>query len=412
MKQEIKTRIEQIKRGEVPQGYRKGKLGIIPNEWHQVNFSTLFTSISDYTNNLGEYPLYSLTIEDGITAKTERYERSHLVKKENAYKIANPNDYAFNPMNIRLGAVARHKGDTSVAVSGYYDIFTTKKVEDLEFMDNFLTCSSMLTYYNKVSTGSLIEKQRVHFSQFINFDIELPPIEERKKIADILTTQDKVIELKEKLIAEKWQQKKWLMQNLLTGKKRLKGFGGEWDRVEISKHLKPSSKTAVSDTNKYKKITIKLNLKGIEYSNINREMADTRPFYVRKAGEIIIGKQNYFNGSIAILPVAFDGCICSNAIMSFDVKGANTNFIYEILSQIDFIEKRKHLANGTGQKELSEKEFLQFRIDLPPIHEQTAIAEILSTADREIELLQKDLAEEKQKKKALMQLLLTGIVRV
>lgn len=412
MNQEIKARMEQIKRGKVPQGYKKGKLGIVPNEWYQVNFSTLFTSTSDYTNNLEEYPLYSLTIEDGITAKTERYERSHLVKKENAYKIVNPNDYAFNPMNIRFGAVARHKGNTSVAVSGYYDIFTTIKAEDLEFMDSFLTCSSMLTYYNKVSTGSLIEKQRVHFSQFINFAIELPPIEERKKIADILTTQDKVIEVKEKLIAEKQQQKKWLMQNLLTGKKRLKGFSGEWKKVEISKHLKPSSKTAVSDTTKYKKITIKLNLKGIEYSNINREMADTRPFYVRKAGELIIGKQNYFNGSIAILPVAFDGCICSNAIMSFYVKGANTNFIYEILSQRDFIEKRKYLANGTGQKELSEKEFLQFRIELPPLPEQTAIAEILSTADREIELLQKDLAEEKQKKKALMQLLLTGIVRV
>ena len=49
------------------------------------------------------------------------------------------------------------------------------------------------------------------------------------------------------------------MQNLLTGKKRLKGFSGEWKKVEISKHLKPSSKTAVSDTTKYKKITIKLN---------------------------------------------------------------------------------------------------------------------------------------------------------
>ena len=99
-------------------------------------------------------------------------------------------------------------------------------------------------------------------------------------------------------------------------------------------------------------------------------------------------------------------------IFTVRVSNLHLQFSYEILSQRDFIEKRKYLANGTGQKELSEKEFLQFRIELPPLPEQTAIAKILSTADREIELLQKDLAEEKQKKKALMQLLLTGIVRV
>ena len=196
MTPEIKQRIEQICRGEVPDGYKKGKLGIVPEEWNETSFSTLFTSTSDYTDDLDTYPLYSLTIEDGITPKTERYERSHLVKKEDSYKIVRPNDYAYNPMNLRFGAVARHKGDMPVAVSGYYDIFTTVFESDLPFMDSFLTCGPMITYYNRVSTGSLVEKQRVHFSQFLEFMLPLPSINERTKIAAILTTQDKVIELK------------------------------------------------------------------------------------------------------------------------------------------------------------------------------------------------------------------------
>ena len=197
MTPEVKDRIEQIRYGNVPEGYKKGKLGIVPVDWEEVPFSTLFTSTSDYTDDLAQYPLYSLTIEDGITAKTERYERSHLVKKENSYKIVRPNDYAYNPMNIRFGAVARHKGNNAVAVSGYYDIFTTVHESDLAFMDSFLTCGPMITYYNKVSTGSLIEKQRVHFSDFLEFSIPLPPLEERKKIAELLIMQDQVIELKE-----------------------------------------------------------------------------------------------------------------------------------------------------------------------------------------------------------------------
>ena len=235
MNQQIKKRIEQIQRSEVPEGYKRGKLGVVPQAWNEIPFSTLFSSSSNYTDDFAEYPLYSLTIEDGVTAKTERYERSHLVKKNDSFKIAQPNEYAYNPMNIRFGAVARHKGNVPVAVSGYYDIFSVTHPSDIPFMDSFLTCGPMITYYNKVSTGSLVEKQRVHFSQFIDFVLPLPDIDERAEIAAVLTTQDKVIELKEKLLAEKQRQKKYLCQQLVTGKKRLPGFNAKWQFEHLGK---------------------------------------------------------------------------------------------------------------------------------------------------------------------------------
>ena len=409
---EIQERIAQIRRGEIPPGYKRDQIGIAPVEWNNISFSDLFTATNDYTDDLQTYPLYSLTLEDGITAKTERYNRSHLVKKSESYKILRPNDYAYNPMNIRFGAVARHKGSTPVAVSGYYDIFTTVEPDDLSFMDSFLICAPMIHYYNKISTGSLLEKQRVHFSQFLDFSLPLPPLKERKKIADILSTQDKMIELKERLIAEKQRQKKYLMQRLLTGKTRLPGFHGEWKRKKLNFVLTPGDKKAVDDTSKYKKITVKLNFGGLEFSNLSRKMADTRPFYIRKENEIIIGKQNYFHGSVALVTKKYAGCICSNAIMSFSVHNANVIFILAYISQPDFMKQYEMLANGTGQKELSEKDFLNFDIFLPPIEEQKAIADILSAADEEIELLKRELEQEKRLKKALSQLLLTGIVRV
>lgn len=208
MTQQIKQRIEQIRRGKVPEGYKKTKVGIVPNEWKETLFSDLFASTNNYTGDLDMYPLHSLTIEDGITAKTERYERSHLVKKENAYKIVRPNDFAYNPMNIRFGAVARHKGENEVSISGYYDIFTTKLESDLKFMDYFLTSDKMIAYYNKVSIGSLVEKQRVHFSQFMDFVLPIPSISERNKIAEILSAQDELIELQQKKIDELKRLKK------------------------------------------------------------------------------------------------------------------------------------------------------------------------------------------------------------
>ena len=252
MTPEVKKRIEQIRQGIVPEGYKKGKIGIVPIKWNEVPFSTLFTSTSEYTDDLKQYPLYSLTIEDGITAKTERYERSHLVKKENSYKVVRPNDYAYNPMNIRFGAVARHKGDIPVAVSGYYDIFTTVHESDLVFMDSFLTYGPMITYYNKVSTGSLVEKQRVHFSDFLEFSLALPPLEERKKIAEILSTQDKAIELQGRKIEELKRFKKGCLEKMFPRKgqkvpeKRFPGFTDDWEQRKLNAVVSRESATKIS----------------------------------------------------------------------------------------------------------------------------------------------------------------------
>lgn len=420
MTPEIKQRIEQIRRGEVPEGYKKGKLGIVPEEWNEASFSTLFTSTSEYTDDLDKYPLYSLTIEDGVTPKTERYERSHLVKKEDSYKIVRPNDYAYNPMNLRFGSVARHKGNLPVAVSGYYDIFTTVHKSDLPFMDSFLTCDPMITYYNRVSTGSLVEKQRVHFSQFLEFVLPLPSINERAKIAAILTTQDRVIELKEKRLAEKQRQKKYLMQQLLTGKKRLPGFSGEWKNIKLCEVLSERKEKNVEQNLRICSVAVQ---KGVvdQVEHLGRSYAanDTSNYSVAHYGDIIytksptgdflygIVKQNLLQETVAVSPLYgvftpltfglgyflhtyFQSAICArNYLLPIVQKGA------------------KNTINITNDTFISSKLYLPLDVE-----EQKAIADTFIAADREIELLRQDIRQEKQKKKALMQLLLTGIVRV
>ena len=422
MKSEIRSKIEQIRHGNVPDGYKKGKLGIVPKEWDEVPFSTLFTSTSQYTDDLVQYPLYSLTIEDGVTAKTERYERSHLVKKENSYKVVQPNDYAYNPMNVRFGAVARHKGDIPVAVSGYYDLFTTVHESDLAFMDSFLTCGPMITYYNKVSTGSLIEKQRVHFSDFMEFSLALPPIEERKKIAEILTTQDKVIELKEKRLTEKQRQKKYLMQQLLTGKKRLSGFDRKWGYVELGKIAK-------KEKGKNKSFAYNLVLSNSAQHGI---IPQTDQFDKEIASEdridgYYIVHDGFFVYNPRISVSAPCGPINRNetgktgvmsplyTVFSIESKMINTDFLKQYFSSSRWYRHMKSVANYGARHDrmnVSDEDFFLMPIPVPTLEEQTAIADVLMAADKEIDLLRRDLEQEKQKKKALMQLLLTGIVRV
>ena len=420
MTPEVKERIEQIRHGNVPEGYKKGKLGIVPVDWEESPFSTLFTSTSDYTDDLAQYPLYSLTIEDGITPKTERYERSHLVKKENSYKIVRPNDYAYNPMNIRFGAVARHKGERDVAVSGYYDIFTTVHESDLPFMDSFLTCGPMITYYNKVSTGSLIEKQRVHFADFLEFKIPLPLLEERKRITKRLDTMERVIALKVKLLEEKKKQKKYLMQQFLSGRKRLPGFNSEWRDVKLKEVLVERKEKNANQDHRICSVAVQKGVVDqIEHLGRSYAAADTSNYGVAHYGDIIytksptgefpygIIKQSHMDEAVAVSPlygIYEPSCYELGYLL-------HTYFSYAVncLNYLTPIVQKgaKNTINITNDVFVSKKLYL-------PMNEaeQKALASIFMAADKEIELLTQSIEQEKQKKKALMQLLLTGIVRV
>lgn len=82
MREDIKERIELIRAGKVPEGYRKTKLAILPNEWKNINLKELLFEVCEKTIDTVKYPLYSLTLEDGIVEKSERYDREHLVKKK------------------------------------------------------------------------------------------------------------------------------------------------------------------------------------------------------------------------------------------------------------------------------------------------------------------------------------------
>ena len=415
MTPKVKKRIEQIRQGIVPEGYKKGKIGIVPIKWNEVPFSTLFTSTSEYTDDLKQYPLYSLTIEDGITAKTERYERSHLVKKENSYKVVRPNDYAYNPMNIRFGAVARHKGDIPVAVSGYYDIFTTVHESDLVFMDSFLTYGPMITYYNKVSTGSLVEKQRVHFSDFLEFSLALPPLEERKKIAEILATQDKAIELQGRKIEELKRFKKGCLEKMFPRKgqkvpeKRFPGFTDDWEERKLNAVVSRESATKISSAK----------FPSVEYEDVISEEGHlNKDIYQKEPGkngiafdgsQVLYGKlrpylHNWLNPD-------FKGVAVGDWWVMKPID-ADKNFLYRLIQTPRF----DNVSNQSSGSKMPRADWnlvsnTEFMIPYSKV-EQHKIGEYFSSLDHLITLHQRKLEEMKRQKKALMQLLLTGIVRI
>lgn len=413
MKSEIKQRIEQIKSGQVPDGYKKTKIGIIPAEWEYVNFGDLFITKNRYAEDLAKYPLYSLTIEDGITAKSERYERSHLVKKENAYKVVEPNDFAYNPMNVRFGAVARHKGNIPVSVSGYYDIFTTKENTDLKFMDNFLVSDRMIKYYNNVSTGSLVEKQRVHYSEFIKFNLPLPSVKERARIAKILSVQDRIIELYQRKIEELQNMKKIYLSKMFPKKDenvpewRFPQFTDAWEQcklgdvVQITMGQSPDGSTYSDEPSDY--ILVQGNA-DLQNGWVCPRIWTTQITKKADAGDLIMSVR---------APAGAMGKTAYNAVIGRGVAAIKGNeFIYQLLVKMDTDGFWKTLSCGSTFESLNSNNIKNAEVKVPITAEQVQIGDFFSQLDHLITLHQRKQEENKKYKKALMQLLLTGIVRV
>ena len=335
----------------------------------------------------------------GVINQIELQGRSFAGEKVNNYHIVETNDivYTKSPLKLSPYGIIKVNNGISGIVSTLYAVYHVLPNAIPKYIDFYFDYNLRLNKYLKpiVNIGAKHDMKISNEYVLTNY-VSFPSIEEQTKIANFLSLIDRKIEIQEKLVENLKLYKKGLLQKVFSN-----NLG--WKSAKLGDFLIPNDKISVEDTSKYKKLTVKLNLQGLEENIVKRTMLDTRPFYIRHQGEIIIGKQNYFNGSIAIISKKFDNYICSNAIMSFSISNANIYFIYYQISQSDYINKRSYMANGTGQKELSEKDFLNFDIKIPNIEEQNQIANLFSNLDRKIELETKKLQDLKTYKKGLLQ---------
>ncbi|WP_116473161.1 restriction endonuclease subunit S [Zobellella maritima] len=273
----------------------------------------------------------------------------------------------------------------------------------LDFLYLFFNAPSSRRQITEQSTGTKVK----HTSpdRLCSVIGLLPPLSEQKKIAQILSTWDQAITTTEQLLANSQQQKKALMQQLLTGKQRLlsdtgERFSGEWKRVELG------------DLLDYRQPTPYL-VKSTEYH-------DSYKTPVLTAGKtFILGYTDegfgVFSESLPV--IIFDDFTTGSKFVDFPFKakssamkiltakaGVSIKYVFEVMQLLDF-------AVGGHQRHWISI-YSRLVIPFPDNEEQQKIAAVLSTADREIDTLQKKLAALKQEKKALMQLLLTGKRRV
>jgi len=244
---------------------------------------------------------------------------------------------------------------------------------------------------------------RINLADIRKLILECPPLVEQKKIAQILSTWDQAISTTEKILENSQQQKKALMQQLLTGKKRLldengRSFSEEWQSGHLVDIAKISKGKALSSKD----------LKSGSYPVIagGKTSPYTHSEYTHE-NVITVSASGAYAGYVAFYPYkiwASDCSVVSNKI------GSDINFIYQLLISMQTIIYS--LQSGGAQPHIYPKDIESLKVLIPPLVEQQKIAKFFAVVDQEIDTLQKKLECLKQEKKALMQQLLTGKKRV
>lgn len=245
----------------------------------------------------------------------------------------------------------------------------------------------------------------------------LPPLPEQEKIALVLETWDEAIEKLSGLIEQKKLLKKGLMQKLLTGKTRLPGFTQPWKEVKLGKICKletATSKSAFIDENgKY--YIIDMGAVSTEGTLISSKRTNTCEDLL-KINDIVMPKDDIGGGNIigktAIIKQE-NTYVLSDHVFKLNIHDSDANFISYLINSYGYNKYMRRMSCGSAILGLSKKDVEKCLLYIPSdISEQQAIADVLSTADDEINLLNQKLETLKEQKKGLMQQLLTGQIRV
>ena len=232
-------------------------------DWEQRKLGEVFEQTSNFVNlDEGKMELWSLTVEDGLTPKSERYNREFLIKKDTNFKEVRPGDIVYNPMNMTLGAVGYNGMAKSVAVSGYYTTMVANEGYDSYYINTWLKSPYAISLYKTFATGSLKEKQRVQFPTLSIIPTVFPESEEQKKIGQYFEQLDTLITLHQRKCEKTKKLKKYMLQKMFpqNGKNapeiRFSGFTDVWEQRKFSELYSRSSEKNDGSIGMDKNITV------------------------------------------------------------------------------------------------------------------------------------------------------------
>ncbi|TMO67870.1 restriction endonuclease subunit S [Pseudoalteromonas aurantia] len=408
---------------------------MVPNGWTLNNFNSVAELIHGFQfrehhfseSGVPIVKIASISHLRGVSLEKCSYISEEIASEFSKYQIE-AGDVLMALTGGTLGKTCKVQEDIEICLQNYRVGNFKPKASflDKDFLYYFLISFTVQKKIENIVNEAA--QPNVGKADFDKIKVLTPPLPEQRKIAKILGTWDKAISTTERLIDNSKQQKKALMQHLLTGahtqRKRLlddsgKPFEGEWEEIEVGDLGTIYSGGTPSTTNKaywdgeidwitptditkQDSVYIKSSVRKISSEGLKNSSAKLVP-----KGSLLVCTRATI-GEMAI--TAHEMCTNQGFKNIIPNKKTNIEFLFYLLTY----QKHKLVSKASGSTflELSKSAFESMKFRVPVIDEQQKIASVLTNADREIEVLEQQLADLKHEKKALMQQLLTGKRRV
>lgn len=421
MKKEIKERIDAVRRGKTPDGYYENVAGIMPTDWSCAPLHAISEVLSEQAGDR-EFETLSISAGIGFVNQAEKFGKELSGKQYAKYTVLRRGDFAYNKGNSKRypqGCTYMLREREEAAVPNVFECFriTEGHPEYYEqlFINGFMNKQLTRKINHGVRDDGLLNLTDEDFYSTV---LPVPLAAEQQKIAEILATCDRAIELKRQLLEEKRRQKKWLMQKLLdpnAGVNQPECSGVKW----ITRCIKELGTVITGSTpdkscdefwgGDFPWITSQdFTGKYIGIAEVHVTDAGKKKCRVLPAGAVLVT----CIASIGLNAIAKVECATNQQINAVICNGiCSEEMLYYIIEYNRGALER--IAGKTAVPIISKDQFEKIKVTIPESRsEQDKITKVLSAADSEIQLLQNELEIWQQKKKALMQLLLTGLVRV
>lgn len=436
---------------DVPQGYKRTEVGVIPEDWEVIKGGQLFSKIQDGTH-------FSPKVNGGkflyVTSKNIKFGHLDLrsaeyidqAQHEAIYKRCDvmKNDILLTKDGANTGNAALNTLDEPFSLlSSVAFLRLNENKHSSEFFLQQILSRDFQVYIQEEMSGNAIT--RLTLSKINNLIFFVPPLKEQTAIATALSDVDALINELEKLIAKKQAIKTATMQQLLTGRTRLPQFALRDDGTpkgykaselgEIPEDWEVTSIGSCSEliTKGTTPMTIGRSfvLQGITFVKVE-SVTETGSFDSNKFAYIDVETDRLISRSRIKendLLISIAGALGRAAIATKEILPANTNqalaivrlknssslkldYLYQFTKTRSFKQNIEEISSQGAQPNLSLGDLSRFLVSAPPTEEQTAIATILTDMDNDISSLQQRLSKTRQIKQGMMQQLLTGRIRL
>lgn len=275
------------------------------------------------------------------------------------------------------------------------------------FLYEFFFTPTFRSYLSSISHVGTIAHYTI--TQLSETPICLPSVGEQQKIGDYFYNIDHLITLHQRKCEETKKLKKYMLQKMFpqNGKRvpeiRFVGFTEDWEQRKV-KEFAIESEVKGHSGKDAKKLTVKLHNKGVYVADEKIQGSDNTQYYIRRAGQFIYGKQNFFNGAIGIVPKKLDKYESTKDVPAFDVSSdVNVDWLYYYIARPEIYKPQEALCTGTGSKRFHVNNFHNLSLAIPKMDEQIKIKEYFVHLDNLITLHQRKYEELQKIKKFMLQ---------